>query len=180
VSSLFYPWPGRSVAADGHIAPLWGVVCTFLHAHFRELRKAEVQLRRIPIPRTRVHKLRTRHTFISDSSLTLHCKLRSFGKGETAVTDSEPSEERNEQKRRRWHETTLGQLSLSVGGLTLYLLFGIFLWWVLDRYMDPETSTQKKDLLQALGFIMAGVAGAIGIYFTWRGQNLTQRAQEVS
>ncbi len=52
------------------------------------------------------------------------------------------------------------------------------LWFVLDSYIDPKTSAQKKDLVQALGFITAGVAGAVGIFFTWRGQRITQRDQE--
>jgi hypothetical protein len=42
----------------------------------------------------------------------------------------------------------------------------------------PPNSGQKKDLVQALGLITAGVAGAVGIYFTWRGQRLTRQAQE--
>ncbi len=52
--------------------------------------------------------------------------------------------------------------------------------WGMDTglVIDPKTSGQKKDLVQALGLITAGVAGAFGIYFTWRGQRLTQRGQE--
>jgi uncharacterized protein YjbI with pentapeptide repeats len=49
---------------------------------------------------------------------------------------------------------------------------------ILDWYIDPQTSTQKKDLVQALGLITAGVAGAVGIFFTWRGQKLAREAQE--
>jgi len=74
---------------------------------------------------------------------------------------------------------------LFVGGLVLYLLLGLFLWWLLQRYIDPSAikdpskeATAKKDLLQALGLIMAGVAGAIGIFFTWRSQRLAREAQE--
>src|SRR4051794_17751016 len=66
-----------------------------------------------------------------------------------------------------------------LGVLALYLLLGVALWWILDWYIDPSKaeipSTAKKDLFQALGLMMAGVAGAIGIYFTWR--NLTQTRQ---
>jgi hypothetical protein len=52
--------------------------------------------------------------------------------------------------------------------------------WAMDTglVIDPKTSGQKKDLVQPLGFITAGVAVAFGIYFTWRGQRLTQRGQE--
>jgi hypothetical protein len=49
---------------------------------------------------------------------------------------------------------------------------------ILDWYIDPQTSTQKKDLVQALGLITAGVAGAVGIFFTWRGQRLARETQE--
>jgi hypothetical protein len=49
---------------------------------------------------------------------------------------------------------------------------------ILNWYIDPQTSTQKKDLVQALGLITVGVAGAIGIVFTWRGQRLAREAQE--
>lgn len=49
---------------------------------------------------------------------------------------------------------------------------------LLDWYIDPdnaaEPSTAKKDLFQALGFIMAGVAGVVGVYFTWRNLRQTQ------
>jgi hypothetical protein len=57
-------------------------------------------------------------------------------------------------------------------------LFSLVLGLILNWYIEPETSTQKKDLVQALGFITAGVAGAVGIYFTWRSQRLARQAQE--
>jgi hypothetical protein len=64
-------------------------------------------------------------------------------------------------------------------GIVVYLLVGLFLWWLLNVYIDPSAikepskeATVKKELVQALGFIMAGLAGAIGIIFTWR--NLQQ------
>jgi hypothetical protein len=57
-------------------------------------------------------------------------------------------------------------------GITAYLLFGLALWLLLDWYISPQDSTQKKDLIQALSLIMAGVAGAIGVYATW--QNFQQ------
>ena len=89
-----------------------------------------------------------------------------------------PPEKREEQKKKRWYETTRGHISLSMEGLLLYLLIGIVLWWALDCYIAPGTSTQRKDLVQALALIMAGIAGAIGVYFTWRGQRITQESLE--
>jgi hypothetical protein len=86
---------------------------------------------------------------------------------------------------RKWFEKNRSQVLFFLGGLALYLLLGLFLWWLLQLYVDPSSikdpskeATAKKDLLQALGFIMAGVAGAIGIYFTWRGQRLTQEGTQ--
>lgn len=81
----------------------------------------------------------------------------------------------SEQQNNEWYERTQYQTLLFVGGI---VLFGIGLWFALNSYIEPKTSTQKKDLVQALGLITAGVAGAVGIFFTWRGQRITQRGQE--
>jgi hypothetical protein len=119
------------------------------------------------------------------------------------MRDSAPSEGSGTQRYQTHSEATWRSISkwfkenwfhvlLFIGGLALYFLLGLFLWWIFQAYVDPSAiqdpskeATAKKDLLQALGFIMAGVAGAIGIYFTWRGQRitknnlqLTQHAQE--
>jgi len=59
------------------------------------------------------------------------------------------------------------------GGIVLFVLVG---GWILDWYIDPRTSGQKKDLVQALGLLTAGGAGAVGIFFTWRGQRITQES----
>ncbi len=43
------------------------------------------------------------------------------------------------------------------------LVFGGFqLWGTLEAYIAPEDATGKKDLVQAFGLIVAGVAGLIG------------------
>jgi hypothetical protein len=62
---------------------------------------------------------------------------------------------------------------LFAGGIVLFVLVG---GWFLDWYIEPRTSGQKKDLVQALGLLTAGVAGAVGIFFTWRGQRITQES----
>jgi len=71
----------------------------------------------------------------------------------------------------------LVQVLRFVGVLGLYLLLGLILWRLLEAYVDPSAienpskeAAAKKDLLQALGFTLVGAAGAVGIYFTWRGQ----------
>jgi hypothetical protein len=65
-----------------------------------------------------------------------------------------------------------------VVGVLAYLLLGLGLWWVLDQYIKPQDSGEKKDLIQALGLIMAGLAGIVGVYFTWRNLTMTQRNME--
>ena len=75
----------------------------------------------------------------------------------------------------KWHERTRYQVLFFAAGITL---FGIVLGLILDWYINPQTSTQKKDLVQALGLITAGVAGAVGIFFTWRGQRDARETQE--
>src|SRR5215204_6535184 len=76
----------------------------------------------------------------------------------------------------------LVQVLVFLGVLALYLLLGVALWWILDWYIDPGNaevpSTAKKDLFQALGLMMAGVAGAIGVYFTWRNLSQTRQSTE--
>jgi len=64
------------------------------------------------------------------------------------------------------------------GALVLYVLSGFGLGWFLDWYIDPAEaatpSTAKKDLVQAVAFVLAGLAGIIGVYFTWRNLNQTR------
>ena len=92
------------------------------------------------------------------------------------MTDSKPPSGSEEQQDEKWYDRTRYQILLFAVGIAL---FGLVLGLILDLYIDPQTSTQKKDLVQALGLITAGVAGAVGIYFTWRGQERNQRnAQE--
>jgi uncharacterized protein YjbI with pentapeptide repeats len=83
-----------------------------------------------------------------------------------------PDEGRNKLRNR-----TPSWVFALVGGAA-YLLFGVLLALLLDQYIKPSDSSEKKDLVQALALIMAGVAGAIGIYFTWRGQWQTREDQE--
>jgi hypothetical protein len=66
----------------------------------------------------------------------------------------------------------------------LFLLFGcsvltlLIAWWLLDSYIDPQNSTQKKDLIQSLVLITAGAAvGGAGSYFKWRRKQFTVEDQ---
>jgi uncharacterized protein YjbI with pentapeptide repeats len=88
------------------------------------------------------------------------------------MADPGSLEQRDAQKQKKWYERTGYQIPLYVGGIILLVVF--VLWLVLDSYIDPQTASQKKDLVQALGLILVGVAAAIGIYFTWYGQQITR------
>src|SRR5215204_4797297 len=120
------------------------------------------ELRRIPLPRTRVHK---------EQSIAVHPRFMAV-RYTAKMTDSTPPQQRNEQGQEKWYERMRYQILLFTGGIALFVLVG---GWILDWYIAPQTSAQKKDLVQALGLITAGVAGAVGIFFTWRGQERNQR-----
>jgi uncharacterized protein YjbI with pentapeptide repeats len=109
------------------------------------------------------------------------------------VAEPNPTEERAEHKDETWSskirsaiqegfKKNLTQVLWFVGILGLYLLLGRFLFGFLEGYVEPSAiqdrskeATARKDLVQALGFLMVGVAGAVGIFFTWRGQRLAQQ-----
>jgi hypothetical protein len=91
------------------------------------------------------------------------------------MTDPKPHSEPDQQQDENWYERTWYQILLFAGGIALFVL-GLGL--VLDWYIDPQTPSEKKGLVQALGLITAGVAGAVGILFTWRGQRQAREEQE--
>jgi len=47
----------------------------------------------------------------------------------------------------------------------------VLLLWL---FVQPSTPTEKKDFVQAVGVLLAALAGLGGLYFTWQGQKLTR------
>jgi hypothetical protein len=91
------------------------------------------------------------------------------------MADPEASERGDGRAEQKWHERTRYRALLFATGVILFLAGG---WYILDWYIDPQKVTHRKDLAQALGLITAGVAGAVGIFFTWHGQRITRIAQD--
>jgi putative copper export protein len=57
-----------------------------------------------------------------------------------------------------WYERTRNQILLFLGGLVVFVLVvGLLLY----LYIRPENPAEKKDFVQTLGLITAGVAGAL-------------------
>jgi len=68
-----------------------------------------------------------------------------------------------------------GISSFLVGAaIALAVLLVIGLW----VFVGPSTTTQKKDFVQAVGVLLAGLVGLLGLLLTWRNQRLTQRSLE--
>jgi hypothetical protein len=90
---------------------------------------------------------------------------------------SDPVGPRDEQEPKKWFNKTWVQL---VGVTGTIILFVLVAGWILDWYIDPNpgNSKAKRELVQALALLTAGVAGSIGIYFTWRGQRITRKGLE--
>lgn len=71
-----------------------------------------------------------------------------------------------------FHRTTRVVLShrgrLIIGIVLGIMLIVMGLWW----FIEPSTATEKKDFVQAVGILLAGLGGIVGLYFTWK--NLEQ------
>jgi hypothetical protein len=65
-----------------------------------------------------------------------------------------------------------------LGVVMLFTVVVALLLVFLDWYIAPTKPGDKKDLVLAMAQILAGTALLSGLYFTWRGQRLTQKGQE--
>ena len=60
----------------------------------------------------------------------------------------------------------LGVAAAIVGAVLLV----VGLW----AFVGPSTATERKDFVQAVGVLLAGLVGLVGLLFTWRSQRITQ------
>jgi hypothetical protein len=81
--------------------------------------------------------------------------------------------------------TTTFHVLVFIGGMAVYLLLGGLVYLGLNAYIQPNAlgdaakeATARKDLFQALALIMAGVAGIVGVYFTWRNLRFLQESTQ--
>jgi hypothetical protein len=49
---------------------------------------------------------------------------------------------------------------------------------VLWMWVKPSDPTEKKDFIQAVGVLIAGLAGFMGLYFTWTNQDQTRQTTQ--
>jgi hypothetical protein len=85
----------------------------------------------------------------------------------TQGTDHDSEEESSLTKFARKHPVLV-----FTGAVVLFVLLGFGLGVFLDWYINPAKaevpSTARKDIVQAVALVLAGLAGIIGVYFTWR------------
>ena len=62
--------------------------------------------------------------------------------------------------------------------VVLALPAAVLLVLLLWLFVQPSTPTEKKDFVQAVGVLLAALAGFGGLYFTWQGQKLTRENTE--
>src|SRR5215207_2875546 len=88
------------------------------------------------------------------------------------MTD-EPRQEDKEARERRIIRNVHLELAIPFG-----ILLVIFLLTGLYSFVGPTTPTEKKDFVQAVGVLVAGIAGVVGLFFTWRNLRLTRENTE--
>src|SRR5215212_2198798 len=89
--------------------------------------------------------------------------------------DSGMSEEPKQEDRGAQENQQQGVRSLLIGvAIAGAILLVIGLW----AFVGPSTTTEKKDFVQAVGVLLAGLVGLMSLLLTWRNQRLTQRSLE--
>src|SRR5215217_2973711 len=88
------------------------------------------------------------------------------------MPDDATQEDKEAPEKKVGRDVWLG-LAISFGILlVIFLIAGLYL------FVGPTTPTQKKDFVQAVGVLVAGIAGVVGLFFTWRNLRLTRENTE--
>ena len=66
------------------------------------------------------------------------------------------------------------RLALAIPFGILLVIFFIAVITGLYSFVGPTTPSEKKDFVQAVGVLVAGFAGVVGLFFTWRNLRLTR------
>src|SRR5215203_1214970 len=88
------------------------------------------------------------------------------------MPDEATQEDKEAREKRIVRDVRLG-LAIPFG-----ILLVIFLLTGLYSFVGPTTPTEKKDFVQAVGVLVAGIAGVGGLFFTWRNLRLTRENTE--
>jgi len=85
----------------------------------------------------------------------------------------EPRQEDKEAREQRIIRNVHLELAIPFGILlVIFLIVGLY------SFVGPTTPTEKKDFVQAVGVLVAGIAGVVGLIFTWRNLRLTRENTE--
>ena len=85
----------------------------------------------------------------------------------------EATQEEKEAREKEYVRNVRLAFAIAFGGI-----FVIFLIAGLYSFVGPTTPTQKKDFVQAVGVLVAGIAGVVSLFFTWRNLRLTRENTE--
>src|SRR5829696_516895 len=91
-----------------------------------------------------------------------------------------PDEATQEDKETRKNEGVRRNVRLALA-ILFGILLGILVILLITRlylFVGPTTPTEKKDFVQAVGVLVAGIAGVVGLIFTWRNLRLTRENTE--
>ena len=69
-------------------------------------------------------------------------------------------------------------LEIFVLGFLVYVVIAVIVFLTLKSFIDPRNVTGNHYVAQDVGLAMAGVAGALGVFFTWRSLRQTRASTQ--
>jgi hypothetical protein len=152
----------------------------FGKANFSELRKAEVELPRIPLPRTWVNKDELGIIVGRNRGERVHQVVADDGRQQrkpdfgTIVEDVKAVAMILAMEA----ESILGRrLARFLGVLALFAVVVGTLLFLVDLYINPARAGERKDLILTVAQILGGTALLSGLYFTWRTLQVNREGQ---